>query len=155
MISPANWEGCESEQKVLAQVELFPTFPAFQSEGTNKLRDASRSHHSQCHQRAQKNKGKRARTSHTALPNTSSPSTFPSTGNAYAKDPALQSSLPSLLPLGQVSVPSATLAVQQEPFQWGHSISSLWRCKTAVPDTNLPLRPLCSFITGYKRAQLQ
>lgn len=68
MISPANWEGCESEQKVLAQVELFPTFPAFQSESTNKLRDASRSHHSQCHQRAQKNKGKRARTSHTALP---------------------------------------------------------------------------------------
>lgn len=78
MISPANWEGCESEQKVLAQVELFPTSPASQSEGTNKLRDAPGSHRSQCHQRAQKNKGKGARTSHGALRDTSSASPFPS-----------------------------------------------------------------------------
>lgn len=85
MISPANGEGCESEHKVLAQV--FPTSPAFQREGTNRLRHASRSHRSQCHQRAQKNKGKRARTSHTALPHISPPAPSPGNVNRTGNHP--------------------------------------------------------------------
>ena len=58
MISHTNCEGRESEQKVLAQVELFKTFPAFQTQDKNNLRDTYQYHRSQIHQRAQKNKGK-------------------------------------------------------------------------------------------------
>lgn len=35
MIPHTNWEGQESEQKGLAQVELFTTFLAWQRQGKN------------------------------------------------------------------------------------------------------------------------
>lgn len=38
MISHTNGEGRKTEQKVLAQVELFKTFPAFQTQDKNNLK---------------------------------------------------------------------------------------------------------------------
>lgn len=149
MISPANWEGCESEQKVLAQV--FPTSPAFQSEGTNKLRAASRSHRSQCHQRAQKNKGKGARTSHTALPTAPHPAPSPALlGPQETRIPqgtpfAELSALPR--PPGPVSVPSASLAVEQEPLSGVTASPPHQGVKPPSLARSFPSpRPLCTFI---------